>query len=282
MIVSPPKKMKTICDEIRSGNIDSGINQLNKIPGYIPQKNAILAEIAYFDSRYDDGMLLDEEVFYHFDEWYGTNISKEHIGAYTYASIYSDNIDKGAYFLRKFWEQVFNGNEPDHIKQYYAVQIAKALDLLSGDSEKIKNVILKDAYVEPDTPLAYEVIFKERQLETKKMSETLQPDFILRVLDSIYRKGHPEDYVAYFEETKEKIKGHGLAFIRAAKIYHYLDNADCIEKVETSLIDYARIGWVPINHTMVTPMTLFCYPVLFSYYSIPLLKRILHSEKSCF
>ena len=111
---------------------------------------------------------------------------------------------------------------------------------------------------------------------------TLQPDFILRVLDSIYRKGHPEDYVAYFEETKEKIKGHGLAFIRAAKIYHYLDNADCIEKVETSLIDYARIGWVPINHTMVTPMTLFCYPVLFSYYSIPLLKRILHSEKSCF
>lgn len=59
-IVKIPKKLRNIFDTLRSGQIEVGLEQLEKIKNFEPQKAIVKAEINYFSDSYEIAMENDE------------------------------------------------------------------------------------------------------------------------------------------------------------------------------------------------------------------------------
>lgn len=111
-IVKIPKKIRDILDLFRNGQIENGIELLEKVKEFEPQKAIVFAEINYFSSEYENAMKNDELALPNDEQWYAGNIFFEHLFAYSNAAIESNNVLRAEEFYKKYLKEKEKLNLP--------------------------------------------------------------------------------------------------------------------------------------------------------------------------
>ena len=249
--VKIPKKLQDICKELRSGNISDGLEALNKFDKLEIQKNAILAEIRYFSSEFEKAIEYDKAVFPYWEQWRSGNIFQEHLAAFTFAAMKNNLSGEAVAFYELFLENKMKEEElKPHQKNYFKLQINRNIEILTNGFEKYIN---EDKYEKKETGKSLSEFMK--QLKDKRPE--LLPDSIEAadyILNFIYADGRAEDYIELYEKFAQTNDFNSDHHLNAAKIYIFLNESD---KAKKAVLNYAEVGWHPVEHTQVMPMTLF-------------------------
>ena len=115
--VKIPKDFVKICDLIRDVK-EEGIKKLHQYKGLENQKNAILAEIAYFDGDFEKAINYSMKVCPFWGEWHYANIKEEQLAAMAFAAI---QIGKQDDLIKFFNEQIIREQSKD--THYYKLLI---------------------------------------------------------------------------------------------------------------------------------------------------------------
>ena len=138
-IVKIPKKLRDILNTLRSGQIEIGLEQLEKVKDFEPQKTIVKAEINYFKDNHEIAMENDENGLPFDEQWYAGNILFEHFFAYSNTAIISDNVSRAETFYNTFLTQKELLNLPEHRINVYKHQVKNHLAKLNGEKDLIIN-----------------------------------------------------------------------------------------------------------------------------------------------
>jgi hypothetical protein len=128
-----PKKFRDVCTLILS-NREQGVHALADpaFDAFAHQRDAIMAELAYFDGDFEKALQLDMSICPWWSEWHYCNVCTEHIAAMSFAAFrLSREAELIAFFKEQItWEQ-FRAGEKEHIiranVRYYESQIEKLI-----------------------------------------------------------------------------------------------------------------------------------------------------------
>ncbi|WP_400260875.1 hypothetical protein ACFX5U_12395 [Sphingobacterium sp. SG20118] len=263
-IVKIPKKFRDILNTLRSGQIVIGLEQLEKIKGFEPQKAIVNAEIDYFNSNYESAMTNDENGLPFNDQWYAGNVLSEHFSAYTNTALRTGNISRAEGFYNNFLTEKEKLNLPEHQIRTYRHQINHHLAKLKGEnglsiwSKPLK--IVKDGKSTDEFIAQLKECRPQLTFDSEKGAEYL--------LHFMLESGNTDESLTYYEKFADKIFI-GDIHINAARLFLLTGQ---IDKANQALVTFAK-NWYPVEHIQITPMVLFDYEDL-----LPLLTKEFKQE----
>lgn len=270
-IVKIPKKLRDILDTLRSGQIEIGLEQLEKIKDFEPQKAIVKAEINYFNSYHENAMENDENGLPFDEQWYAGNVLFEHFFAYSNTAIISDNISRAQTFYKNFLTEKEKLNLPEHRINVYRHQVKNHLAKLNGDKDLIINEkqlqIIKDGKSTDE--------FKEQLKEYRPKLKFDSVDGAEYLLNFMLEKGNTDESLAYYEKFADKIVNDNT-HINASRLFHLKGQTD---KAKKSLMTFVN-NWYPVEHIQITPMILFSYEDLYPLLTKEFKQEILNTPKA--
>ena len=270
-IVKIPKKLRDILDTLRSGQIEIGLEQLENIKDFEPQKAIILAEINYFSDNYELAMLNDENGLPFDEQWYAGNILFEHFFAYSNTAIISDNISRAKNFYKNFLTEKEKLELPEHRINVYRHQVKNHLAKLNGERDLIINK--KQLQIVKEGKSIDEFKEQLREFRPKLTFDSVEGAEYL--LNFMLEKGNTDESLAYYEKFADKIVNDNT-HIDAARLFHLKEQTD---KAKKSLMTFVN-NWYPVEHLQITPMILFSYEDLYPLLTKEFKQEILNTPKA--
>ena len=213
-IVKIPKKLRDILDTLRSGQIEIGLEQLEKIKNFEPQKAIILAEINYFSENYEVAMTSDENGLPFDEQWYAGNILFEHFFAYSNTAIISNNVLRAENFYTKFLTDKEKSDLPKHRIDTYKHQVNQHLAKLKGEKNlKIDAEILE---VITNGKSTSEFIAQLKEYRPKLTFDSL--DGAKYLLNFMFEEGNTDESLAYYEKYANELNNEDC-HINASRLY---------------------------------------------------------------
>jgi hypothetical protein len=271
-IVKIPKKIRDILDLLRAGQIEIGIELLEKIKGYEPQKAIVLAEINYFSSEFENAMKNDEIALPNNQQWYAGNILYEHFFAYSNTAIESNNVLRAETFYKKFLKEKEKLDLPKHIIDAYKHQVSQHLEKLKG----VKNLIIDPEPLQVIKNGESQSTFIEqlKKYRPKLTYESIEGAEYL--LNFMFEEGNTEESLAYFEKYAENLKNENT-HINASRLFLATNQ---IEKAKKTILNYCINCWYPVEYIQITPMRLFEFEELYPILTKEFKKEILLKPKA--
>lgn len=269
--VKIPKKLRDILDALRSGQIEIGLEQLEKIKDFEPQKAIVKAEINYFSNDYELAMMNDENGLLFDQQWYAGNILFEHFFAYSNTAIISDNISRAETFYKNFLTEKEKLNLPEHRINVYRHQVKNHLAKLNGEKDLIINK--KQLQIVKDGKSTDEFKAQLKEYRPKLTFESVEGAEYL--LNFMLEKGNIDESLAYYEKFADKIVNDNT-HINAARLFHLIGKTD---KAKKSLMTFVN-NWFPVEHIQITPMILFSYEDLYPLLTKEFKQEILNMPKT--
>ncbi|MHC8947996.1 hypothetical protein [Sphingobacterium hungaricum] len=270
-IVKIPKKLTTILDTLRSGQIEIGLEQLEKIEGFEPQKAIVHSEINYFSDNYEIAMSNDEMALPFDEQWYAGNILVEHFFAYSNTAIISDNILRAETFYKSFLTEKEKLDLPEHRINFYRHQVKNHLSKLKGEKDlPIDNAliqIVKDGKSTAEFIAQLKVYRPKLTFDSKEGAEYL--------LNFMLEQGNTDESLAYYEKFADKIFNSTI-HLNATRLFQLAGQTN---KAQKSMLTIAR-NWYPVEHIQITPMILFSYEDLYPLLTKELKEEILRMPKA--
>lgn len=271
-IVKIPKKLRDILDTLRSGQIEIGLEQLEKIKDFEPQKAIILAEINYFSENYEVAMTSDENGLPFDEQWYAGNILFEHFFAYSNTAIISNNVLRAENFYTKFLTDKEKSDLPKHRIDTYKHQVNQHLAKLKGETNlKIDAEVLE---VITNGKSTSEFIAQLKEYRPKLTFDSL--DGAKYLLNFMFEEGNTDESLAYYEKYANELNNEDC-HINASRLYLKTNQ---IEKAKRAIITYATKSWYPVEHIQITPMRLWEFEDLSPILTKELKKEILLTPKA--
>lgn len=253
------KDFMDICTLIREGENEVGIQRLKDYRGFESQKNAILAEIEYFNGNFKKALEYDIEVIPYFNEWYYSNVMNEHVAAMSYVS---KKIGKENLIINEFQKQINlieeNQTTPIHIKKPQILYYEKCCNyIITGDFFKTneykpnKNIMTMEE-IEED--------FRDEYLDFDMNSDVGQQI----IFEKCCIRGTLEDMLKIYDKIRTvNVKIGTTYLIKIITAYQYLEEN---EKAFEVILKLARNkDWYIASHTQVMPMEFFTYPCIMKY-----------------
>jgi hypothetical protein len=268
--VNIPKKFKDILDLLRSGQIEIGLEQLEKIDGFEPQKAIVMAEINYFSEKHETAMTYDEYAL-HFDEqWYAGNILHEHFIAYTYAAMISNNITRA----KKFYKKYLTEKEKSGLKEFqmdnYRFMIKRQLRRLDGKKINGKKTL---KVIEEGKP---KDTFIEQLKKYRPKFSYESADGAQYLLSFMFETANTKESLAYYEKYARGIN-YEDTHIDASRLFLA---ANKIAKAKKALMTFVTKSWCPVEILQITPMRVWEYDELYPLLTKNMKKKILYALKA--
>ena len=174
----------------------------------------------------------------------------------------------------KYLKKLYSGLSEEQLKRNglrYMAFIPGILDRVDGKFNSPKK------YAPPDAPKSYEELFDGYAKYHKKQlaSLTCSPEDDTRtasdMLILIDSSGDPDDFLKLYEKHCKYQNLRSLSHIDAARIYMYNGDND---RAAEALLDYALLGWYPMESTDVLPASMLDADDLFPIISDKMLLRI--------
>ncbi len=269
-IVKIPKKLRDISETLRSGQIEMGLEQLEKIKDFVPQKAIIKAEINYFNSNSEIAMTNDENGLPFDEQWYAGNILFEHFFAYSNTAIISDNISRAETFYKNFLVEKEKLNLPEHRINLYRYQVKNHLAKLKG--EKNLSIDKKPLQFVNDGKSTDEFVAQLKEYRPKLTLDSLKgAEYLLHFM---FEKGNSDESLSYYEKFADQIINDDI-HINAGRLFQLRGQTD---KAKESIIRFVN-NWYPVEHIQVTPMILFSYEDLYPLLTKEFKQEILQAPK---
>ncbi len=270
-IVKIPKKLKDILNILRNGQIEEGLEQLDKIKDFEVQKAIVKAEINYFKGNYQEALLYDEQALPFDDQWYAGNILTEHLFAYSYSSILSGNFLQAEKFLKQFLLDKEKSELPEHRVNFYRHQINHHLMKLNGE----KKIIIdpKELVIIENGNKQEEFVEQLKKYRSKLDYNSVEGAEYL--LNFMFEKYNTISALEYYETYADKIKNEDH-HISAARLYVKIDNK---QRASEALLRFSCKAWFPVEHIQITPMKLWMFEDLQPIFTQELKNKILYSSK---
>jgi len=269
-IVKIPKKLRAISETLRSGQIEMGLEQLEQIIDFEPQKSIIRAEINYFRSNCETAMTNDENGLPFDEQWYAGNVLLEHFFAYSNTAIISDNVSRAENFYRNFLTEKEKLNLPEHRIKVYRHQVKNHLAKLKGEKDLI--IDKKKLQIVKDGKSTDEFIAQLKEYRPKLTFESLKGAEYL--LNFMFEEGNTDESLDYYEKFADQIASED-SHINAGRLYQLRGQTD---KAKASIIRFVN-NWHPVEYIQVTPMILFSYEDLHQLLTKEFKQEILHTPK---
>jgi hypothetical protein len=247
-IVKIPKKLRDILDTLRSGQIESGLAQLEEFKDFEPQNALVLAEINYFSGNYELAMANDEKALPFDEQWYAGNILSEHFFAYTSAAISSNAQQRAEKFYKTYLAEKKKPGLEDYRLATYKHQVSQHLAKLKGK----KNLTIDPAPLKiikngKGTPC---FIAQLKKYKPKLAYDS--PKGAAYLLSFRFEEGNTDESLAYYEQYAEELTNED-DHLSAARLLLLTGE---VEKAKTAIRNYVKI-WYPVEHLQITPMRLW-------------------------
>ncbi|MEN5086094.1 hypothetical protein ABE426_06460 [Sphingobacterium faecium] len=269
-IVKIPKKFRDVLDTLRSGQVEIGLEQLEQIKGFEPQKAIVCAEINYFNSNYEIAMTHDEKGLPFDEQWYAGNVLNEHFAGYTNTALMTGSISRAETFYSNFLIEKEKLNLPEHQIRTYRYQINKHLAQLKGENDL--SISRKSLKIVKNGKSTDEFIAQLKQYRPKLTFDSEKgAEYLLYFM---LESGNTEESLAYYEKFADKIFPDDI-HINAARLFYLTGQ---IDKARQAIITFAK-NWYPVEHIQITPMVLFDYDDLLPVLTAEFKKEILNIPK---
>lgn len=260
--VKLPKKFRDVCDLIRNGKTDEGLEKLAQFGSeFEPQKNAILAEIHYFNGEWEKALSLDVELLEHWDKWHYSNVRTEHLAAMCFAARKLGRED----FLNNLFNQsvhsLMNNNTlVEHLKNEQITYYRNMQHYLK--TGEIPYFSEKERYLPPTNPISEEEIISELQKKDKKFDLT-KTNSLCKLLYVLYEKSTPEAVINTYLKIDKNETVTTMYQMLVIQVCNYLKNNKLSEEIICKMTK-DRL-WFVASPTQVRPMEFFTHPALFGY-----------------
>lgn len=270
-IVKIPKKLRSILDTLRSGQIEIGLEELDKIKEFEPQKAIVNAEINYFSNNYEIALTNDENGLPFDEQWYAGNVLFEHFFAYSNTALLSANISRATNFYKNFLIEKEKLELPEHRINVYRHQVKNHLAKLDGEKDLI--IDEKPLQILKDGKSMEEFVAQLKEYRPKLTFDSEQgADYLLNFM---FEKGNTDESLAYYERFAEKIVN-GNTHINAARLFLLTGQTEKAKKAITTFVN----NWYPVEHIQITPMILFSYEDLYPLLTKEFKQEILNMPKA--
>lgn len=265
--VKPPKKFRDICDLIRNGQTEEGLEKLATYNELEHQKWAVLAEVAYFDGDFETALDYDKQVCPFWDEWHYSNVRSEHLAAMAFAA---GQLGKQAEYIAFFEEQAaLVEAEEDiatHLKKAKAAAYQNKIEQLQTGI--VPHFTQKETYQPPEAPLSLaeiEAILEARiKAKKDKPKEHGSPEW----KEALYHKSctlaSPQDMLALYDEVKDNNLS-TMWHLYALSAYNYEGDSEKAREVVLRMA--AQRLWYVAAPTQVRPIEFFTHPSIFAFLS---------------
>lgn len=263
-----PKKFADICGLIRDGQED-GFEKLQAYKGLEHQKIAVMAQCAYFDGDFTQGLELDMELCPYWDEWHYGNIRSEHVAAMAFAARALEREDE---VIRFFEGQIAlseaDTDLPQHIKKSHVT-------CYQNHIAQIKTGLMphfneKETYRPPENPLSVKEIraILEERIKAKKdkPKDFGSTEGIYSLFLRCAREGVVTDALGLYEQIADLELPHSIDWqITALACYNYI--GDEAKGFDVVLRIARQRLWFVAAATQVRPMDFFRHPAILPYLS---------------
>jgi hypothetical protein len=271
-IIRIPSKLKVALSTLRSGQIELGLEQLDKIKGFEPQKSIAKAEINYFISNYEEALYFDELALPFSDQWYAGNILFEHLHAYSTTAILSNNSERAQNFLKRYLGEKEVLGLPDHILNTYRHQVTQHLNKLSNREDTVDNH--KSLCLIEQGRTREEFITQLKEYRPKFTYDSVEgAEYLLHFM---FEQGNTAEALEYYNRHSDKIRLEHH-HINAARLYLKINS---IENAKKAIMTYTINSWYPVEHIQVTPMRLWEYKDIRPIFTKELREEILLTPKA--
>ncbi|MBX3253594.1 MAG: hypothetical protein KF862_05585 [Chitinophagaceae bacterium] len=270
-IVKIPRKLRDIFAILRNGQIEAGLEQLEKIKGFGPQKAIVKAETGYFSNDYENAMANDENGLPFDEQWYAGNILFEHFFAYSNAAIISKNISRAENFYRNFLAEKEKSDLPEHRINVYRHQVKNHLAKLYGEKDLIIDNNLPPIVTNGKSTGEFIAQLKEYR-PGLAFNSIEGAEYILNFM---LEQGNTDESLAYYEKFADKIVNNNT-HIHATRLYLLAKESG---KAKKSLMRFVN-NWYPVEHIQITPMILFSYEDLYPILTKEFKQEILNMPKA--
>lgn len=261
-VVKIPKKFRDICDLIRNGKTQEGIAQLEAYnKGLENQKKAVLAEVAYFEGRWEEALQYDIELLPYWGEWHYGNLKAEHLSAMSFVAKKLGKEQFLTDILQKRIQTLMQDTEmEEHIRDGEIVLCKNKMEFLKTGI--VPYFTKKETYTPPQELATREEIIAEVKARHKKIDIENQADKN-RFIPYFYEKAKPEQVLELYDEISPETTLTHLPLIQVLSICNYLNHKD---KAKEIILRMARQKmWYVASPTQVRPMEFFTHPSIFAY-----------------
>lgn len=260
-VVKPPKKFRDICDLIRDGQAEQGLEKLGAYNALEHQKWAVLAEVAYFGGDFETALDYDKQLCPFWGEWHYANVRGEHVAAMAFAA---EQLGRQSEYVSFFEQQAALAEaEADiaaHLKNAKVAVYKNAVQRLQ--SGVVPYFSEKEAYAPPEQPLSMD----ELAAEVKRTDKKGKPENSAAFRESMFQKscrfGAPADMLALYDEVKDNNLS-TMWHIYALGAYNFLGDTQKAREVVLRMA--AQRLWYVAAPTQVRPMELFAHPSAFAF-----------------
>jgi hypothetical protein len=263
--VKIPKKFADICALVRDGR-EGGIAALNAYPGLGHQREAVLAEAAYFSYDFETALDLDKGLCPFWDEWHYANIRTEHTAAMSFAARALGRQNEIVRFFTGQIALVASGDErPEHIKNAHITNYENRIAYI--ESGVMPFFSEKETYKPVEVPASLneirEALIEEKARRKKGLdlaSDSGQESLFLKAFD----KGSIVDALAIYEKIADNIVS-TYTHLNALSGYNHTGDR---ERAFDVVLRLARQRlWVVASATQVRPMEFFTHPSMHAFLS---------------
>lgn len=272
-VLRAPKKLKDITELYRARDFEEA-DRLIAAFGKLPrQKAAIWAQLAFFSCDFGSAIEHIMEYYAYLGEWYTGNMWYQTAMVLSYALIRakSQPIAKDCIEYLKALYESLSEEQLENRKLRYLTFIPQILDRADGKFNSTQK------YSPPDAPKSYSELFDgyaqyhKKQLAALNCPPEDDPRTAGDMLILIYSSGSSDDFLRLYEKHCKNSDLRDGAHLDAARIYMYLGDND---RAAEALLDYATLGWYPIESTDIMPMSMLDADDLFPLISNEMLKKI--------
>lgn len=272
-VVRVPKKLKDIAELYRSRDFEEADRLLSAFGKLSRQTAAIKAQLAFFSCDFGSAIENIMEYYTYLGEWYTGNMWYQTAMALSYALIRAKSLPVAMDCI-EYLKMLYNGLSAEQLenrKLRYLKFIPNILDRADGKFNSTKK------YSPPDIPKSYSELFDgyaqyhQKQLEMLDCPPEDDTHTASDMLILIYSSGSADDFLKLYEKHCKSSELRDGTHIDAARIYMYLGQND---RAAEALLNYASLGWYPIENTDIMPMSILDADDLFLLVSDELLKKI--------
>lgn len=248
-IVKLPRNMVRACKLFLQRDYDEAFKIMERVSGVDHQKEAILAQLALFSNDYSGAAEYCMSFIPHLDEWYTINMINCSFAMLTFCAFQTDRQNV-LNFLENL-KRIFIKRESNQFTNIMIGSIDKSVEALMKDTFEKK-------YIPPENPMSLieAIAYLKEKCHKDLTGET--PDDAAYILSRMDRKMDALEYIKYYERFADSVKLTEYTRFDAIKIYSYLDKPD---KIREAVCDFYKYSWIPVEKTMVMPISIFTYDI---------------------
>lgn len=272
-VVSVPKKLRDIAQLYRDGHYEEADLRLASFEKQPRQRSAIEAQLAFFRCDFETAIEHIMEYYPYLGEWYTGNMWHQTAMALSFALIRAKSQPVAKDCI-EYLKALYEGLSEEQLANKglrYLTFIPQILDRADGKFNSTQK------YSPPEAPKSYDELFdgyakyhkkQLAKLDCPPEEDTRTASDMLILIDS---SGSTDDFLRLYEMHRKSPELRDWAHIKAARIFMFLGDND---HAEEALLDFATVGWNPLECTDIMPMSMLDADDIFPLISDEMLARI--------